>query len=80
VPQIAIRLSDAELAELDRMVAGAEFASRAEAVRSGVALLSRQLRERAIELSYRQGYDAHPLTDDERRALDAAAALAADLS
>jgi Arc/MetJ-type ribon-helix-helix transcriptional regulator len=80
VPQIAIRISDAELAELDRMVEGGEFASRAEAVRSGVTLLSRQLRERTIERSYRQGYDEHPLTDDESRALDAAAALAADLS
>jgi Arc/MetJ-type ribon-helix-helix transcriptional regulator len=80
MPQIAIRLSDAELVVLDRTVEDGRFASRADAVRSGMELLSRQLRERAIERSYRQGYDAHPLDDDERHALDAAAALAADLS
>jgi Arc/MetJ-type ribon-helix-helix transcriptional regulator len=80
MPQIAVRLSDSELAEIDHAVADGAFASRAEAVRSGLTLLSSRLREQAIERSYREAYGGQPLSADERHALDAAAALVADLS
>jgi Arc/MetJ-type ribon-helix-helix transcriptional regulator len=76
--QIAVRLSETELKVLDSAVARGDFRSRAEAVRAGVRLLERDLREARIAASYRSAYGSTPLTDDERLALDAVAALAGD--
>jgi Arc/MetJ-type ribon-helix-helix transcriptional regulator len=76
--QIAVRLSEAELGMLDSAVARGDFRSRAEAVRAGVRLLARDLREARIEASYRSAYGATPLAEDEQVALDAAAAFAGD--
>jgi Arc/MetJ-type ribon-helix-helix transcriptional regulator len=75
--QIAVRLTERELGMLDSAVATGGFASRAEAVRAGLRLLERDLREARIATSYRAAY-ATPLTEDERLTLDAALALAAD--
>lgn len=75
--QIAVRLTERELGMLDSAVATGGFASRAEAVRAGLRLLERDLREARIAASYRAAY-ATPLTEDERATLDAALALAAD--
>jgi Arc/MetJ-type ribon-helix-helix transcriptional regulator len=47
--QIAIRLQDDELAALDREVAAGRAASRAEAVRHGIAYLERAQRYRNDE-------------------------------
>jgi len=47
--QIAIRLQDAELAALDREVAEGRAASRADAVRRGIAYLERAQRYRREE-------------------------------
>ncbi len=47
--QIAIRLQDAELAALDREVAEGRAASRADAVRRGIAYLQRSQRYRQEE-------------------------------
>jgi Arc/MetJ-type ribon-helix-helix transcriptional regulator len=74
--QIAVRLTDRELQVLDSAVAQGAFDSRAEAVRAGVRLLERDLREARIAASYRAAYAA-PLTDDESAVLDAALALGA---
>lgn len=74
--QIAVRLTDRELQVLDSAVAQGAFDSRAEAVRAGVRLLERDLREARIAASYRAAYAA-PLTDDESSMLDAALALGA---
>jgi Arc/MetJ-type ribon-helix-helix transcriptional regulator len=74
--QIAVRLSDGELRLLDSAVADGVFASRAEAVRAGIGLLERELRERRVAASYRAAYTEVPLSDEETRLLDSAAALA----
>jgi Arc/MetJ-type ribon-helix-helix transcriptional regulator len=76
--QIAVRLTDGELRMLDEAVVGGAFGSRAEAVRAGIRLLERQLREARIAASYSSAYAGAPLSDDESRALDAAAVLAGD--
>ena len=76
--QIAVRLDNNDLSALDSMVDGGDFNSRAEAVRAGIRLLDRELRERRITDSYRVAYQEAPLTPDELTALDAAAALAGD--
>jgi Arc/MetJ-type ribon-helix-helix transcriptional regulator len=75
--QIAVRLTQRELGMLDSTVSAGGFASRAEAVRAGLRLLERDLREARIAASYRTAY-ATPLTEDERTTLDAALTLAAD--
>jgi|HubBroStandDraft_3_1064219.scaffolds.fasta_scaffold457709_2 Arc/MetJ-type ribon-helix-helix transcriptional regulator len=76
--QIAVRLDNNDLSALDSMVDGGDFHSRAEAVRAGIRLLDRELRERRITDSYRVAYQETPLTPDELTALDAAVALAGD--
>lgn len=74
--QIAVRLTDRELRALDSAVAEGAFDSRAEAVRAGLRLLERDLREARIAASYRAAY-ATALTDEEDAMLDAALALGA---
>lgn len=76
--QIAVRLSGDELRVLDSAVAEGAFRSRADAVRAGIRLLERGLRETRIAASYHAAYAGAPLSDDETRVLDAAAALAGD--
>lgn len=76
--QIAVRLSGDELRVLDSAVAEGTFSSRADAVRAGIRLLEHELRETRIAASYHAAYAGAPLTDDETRVLDAAAALAGD--
>jgi Arc/MetJ-type ribon-helix-helix transcriptional regulator len=77
--QIAVRLTDHELLELDSTVTAGGFRTRADAVREGIKLLGREAREERIAAAYRRGYEETPLTDDENQMLDAAAALAVDL-
>ena len=75
--QIAVRLTDHELSSLDSAVVDGGFASRADAVRAGLRLLERELREARIAASYRAAY-ATPLRPDEQAMLDAALALSAE--
>jgi Arc/MetJ-type ribon-helix-helix transcriptional regulator len=63
---------------LDAAVAQGAFGSRAEAVRVAIGLLEDELRETRVASSYRAAYTATPLTAEEMRVLDAAAALAGD--
>lgn len=77
--QIAVRLTDTELRELDALVGAGRFRTRAEAVREGIGLLRRETREKQIEVSYRRAYENQPLSDDEQQMLDAAVALAAEM-
>jgi Arc/MetJ-type ribon-helix-helix transcriptional regulator len=76
--QIAVRLTEGELRTLDAAVVEGEFRSRADAVRAGIRLLEHELRETRIAASYRAAYAGAPLSDDESRVLDAAAALVGD--
>jgi Arc/MetJ-type ribon-helix-helix transcriptional regulator len=78
--QIAVRLSESELRQLDALVDEGGFATRAAAVRAGIQLLSRSARERRIEHAYARAYAHAPLSDDEAQMLDAAAALASELA
>lgn len=77
--QIAVRLTDMELAQLDSLVNDGGFKTRAEAVRAGIRMLSDASRERRIRISYEKAYRKAPLTRDETALLDAAATLAAEL-
>jgi Arc/MetJ-type ribon-helix-helix transcriptional regulator len=77
--QIAVRLSEGELRQLDSVVREAGFRTRAEAVRAGIRMLSLEAREQQISASYARAYAATPLTEDETHMLDAAAALAGEL-
>jgi Arc/MetJ-type ribon-helix-helix transcriptional regulator len=76
--QIAVRLTAEELRLLDSAVTDGAFRSRAEAVRAAIKLLEGELREARVAASYRAAYAATPLTSEEARMLDAAAALAGD--
>jgi Arc/MetJ-type ribon-helix-helix transcriptional regulator len=76
--QIAVRLSERELHTLDEAVAEGAFSTRAEAVREGIKLLERELREARIAASYRAAYEAKPPDEEETRVLDTALALAGD--
>lgn len=77
--QIAVRLTDSELRELDSAVSAGGFRTRADAIREGIHLLRRKTREDLIAASYRRAYAENPLSDDEAQMLDAAADLAAEL-
>ncbi len=63
--QIAIRLSPEELAEIDRLVAGHRYGSRAAVIRDALAGLRRAERDREIAEQYRRAYEQAPSTDEE---------------
>jgi Arc/MetJ-type ribon-helix-helix transcriptional regulator len=74
--QIAIRLSDDDLARLDASVALGRYPSRAAAVRAGVDRVLREERDREIADAYRRGYGPHPQEEELGRAgVSAMAAL-----
>ncbi|MCB0829112.1 MAG: ribbon-helix-helix protein, CopG family [Solirubrobacterales bacterium] len=58
--QIAVRLSDDELAALDEAVAAGRYPSRAAAVRAGLAALGERERRREIAEAYREAYERLP--------------------
>jgi Arc/MetJ-type ribon-helix-helix transcriptional regulator len=58
--QVPVRLTEADLAELDAAVARGSFASRSDALRAGLARVLREDQEREIDSAYRLGYGAHP--------------------
>ncbi len=77
--QIAVRLSEDELRQLDSIVRQSGFRTRAEAVRAGIRKLGAEVREQRISSAYARAYEQTPLTDDESQMLDSATALAAEL-
>jgi Arc/MetJ-type ribon-helix-helix transcriptional regulator len=77
--QIAVRLSDDELRQLDSIVIQSGFRTRADAVRAGIRKLGAEAREQRISSAYALAYERTPLTDDETHMLDSAIALAAEL-
>lgn len=58
--QIAVRLSEGDLADLDAAIGQGRFSSRAAALREGLDRLLRAERDRAIEETYRRGYGTQP--------------------
>jgi Arc/MetJ-type ribon-helix-helix transcriptional regulator len=65
MPQVAIRLTDDELAALDQMVAEHHFASRTAAIRDGIARLRKEQEDRRIAESYERAYGNRPPTQEE---------------
>jgi Arc/MetJ-type ribon-helix-helix transcriptional regulator len=58
--QIALRITDEDLAELDAAIALGSFRNRSAALRAGLDLVLREERERPIDDVYRRGYGEHP--------------------
>jgi Arc/MetJ-type ribon-helix-helix transcriptional regulator len=59
-PQIAIRIPDSQLEELDDAIKRGELKNRADGVRRGLDSLLAELRERDIAREYREAYARHP--------------------
>jgi len=76
MPQIAVRLTDDELARLDASVARGHHPSRAAAVRAGLERLLHEERDRELADAYRDAYGRAP--QDELG--DAGALLAAEVA
>ncbi|WP_322750143.1 MULTISPECIES: ribbon-helix-helix domain-containing protein [unclassified Frankia] len=66
MPQIAVRLDEAEVAALDTMVSSGRYHSRAEAVRAALHTQRRVEEDRMIAEAYARGYCQQPRTSDER--------------
>lgn len=63
--QIAVKLPDELVGEVDRLVAGGAFASRSQAVRTGLETLVAVRRRQEIDQRYRDAFVQLPDTDDE---------------
>lgn len=74
--QIAIRLGDDELTDIDATVAQGRYPSRAAAVRAGIDLLLRAERDRRIAEEYRRAHGQRP---DEAAVGEAGLRLGADI-
>lgn len=58
--QIAIRIPDGQLKELDDAIKRGEFKSRADGMRRALTGLLAELREREIAREYREAYTRYP--------------------
>jgi Arc/MetJ-type ribon-helix-helix transcriptional regulator len=63
--QIAVRLSDELIVELDGLVQSGDYESRAEVVRRGLEIVIDLERRRRIGEAIVHGYERVPQTDDE---------------
>ena len=66
--QIAVRLPEELLAQLDDLVARGMFASRAAAVRAGIELITAAARRQAVDRAVVDGYRRTPPTRAEELA------------
>lgn len=74
--QVAVKLPDGLMGEVDRLVEGGEFASRSQAIRRGLEVLVAQRRRDELAEQYREAMAQHPETEAElaeahRLAIDA---------
>lgn len=76
--QIAVKLPDATLDQVDRLVADGTFSSRSEAVRAGLALVVDRAREHAVDSAFATGFAAQPDTSAELRTARQLATAAID--
>jgi Arc/MetJ-type ribon-helix-helix transcriptional regulator len=74
--QIAIRLSDDLLSQVDAAIERGAFPSRAAAVRAGIDLLMRRQRDDEIAEEYRRAYGDKP---QDTRLLEGMAILAGEV-
>lgn len=63
--QIAVKLPDRLVAEVDRLVADGSFASRSDAVRRGLETLVGAAERQRIDRAFAEGFRRHPESDDE---------------
>ena len=63
--QIAVRLDDELVAQVDQLVRSGVVASRSQAVRDGLRSLVDQRRRRAVGEAIVEGYRRLPQTDEE---------------
>lgn len=70
--QVVTRLDPALVAALDELVASGAFASRSDAVRTGLELLIERHRRAAIGARIAEGYRRQPQTEQEVGWSDAA--------
>lgn len=68
--QLAIRLPDALLAELDWLVVRCDYANRTEAMRGAIEELIRREKSREIDEQYIAAYTKWPQTKEELAGLD----------
>jgi Arc/MetJ-type ribon-helix-helix transcriptional regulator len=70
--QLAIKLADQTVADLDRLVSSGEFATRTDAVRAAVERMLADIRERQVTAAIIEGYRRVPGADSEDAWADAA--------
>ncbi len=63
--QLALRLTDDLLADLDWLVTRCQYSSRTEAMRVAIETAIRAERSRAIDEQYQTAYTTYPQTLDE---------------
>lgn len=63
--QIAVKLPDRLVGELDALIANGAFASRSDAVRRGIEALVVTGRRRDLERRYREAFAERPETAEE---------------
>ena len=68
--QLAIRLPDDLLAELDWLVVSCEYANRTEAMRTAIEAMIRAERSREIDEQYIAAYTKYPQTEEELAGLN----------
>jgi Ribbon-helix-helix protein, copG family len=77
--QVVVRVSDAELEQIDRLAVELHVASRSDVLRCALDRLGREAREHAIGEAYRRGYSrSFPADPGEQAWDDAADALIAE--
>ena len=62
--QVVVRVSDAELEQIDQLAAELHVDSRSDVLRCALDRLRRDAREHAIGEAYRRGYSSHPFPAD----------------
>lgn len=58
--QIPVRIPEEDARRLDEAVASGAFASRSDAIRHGIEMLLKQIRDDEIAEEYRRGYGKYP--------------------
>ncbi len=70
--QLAVKLSDSLVQEIDRLIETGRFANRTDAVRTALAHLLDQLREEQVSAAIVDGYRRMPQDEADDRWADAA--------
>lgn len=65
--QLAVRIPDALVEQIDALVAAGRYATRADAIRAGLVAVIEQERARRLDEAIVDGYRRHPATAAEER-------------